>query len=260
MATGMALLLRLDTPGVEGVACACGHVCTASTAGDHAHSCNRDTGRYITHTEVERVMVSICTDAGGSCRTARKNIPAPGKTMDIVVKSLPTMLPGTRLLIDQTIISPCVDRSLVGGSATVASSAAVAAEKGKITKYGHLLIPGDTLLPAAFETFGSATPSFVLWLQRLAKRVVEARHGQRATPTLVKYQISQWRLLIALALFEGMAAHMAAFHDRLPEGDREGIRQIARQDGWALAGGHRRRGGGVGGGGAVVGGSTAAMG
>ena len=140
----------------------------------------------------------------------------------------------------------------MGGSVTVASSAAMAAEKDKITKYGHLLIPGDTFLPAPFETFGSTTPSVVLWFQRLAKRVVEARHGQRATPTLVKYQISQWRLLIALALFEGMAAHMAAFHGRLSGGDREGIRKIARQDVWALAGRHRRRGGGVGGGGGAA--------
>jgi len=235
MATGLALILRLDSLGVAGVACQCGHICTASTAVDHAHSCKHDNGKYGTHTEVERTLQSIISSIGGTYRTGRQNenVPAPGYIMDIVVRGLPTMLPGTRLLIDQTIAYPCTEGSLQSGSAVVASSAAVAAEKGKITKYGHLLIPGDTLLPAAFETFGSTTPSFVLWFEALAKRVTEARYGPQATQRQINYLVAQWRQLIALALFEGLAAHMAAFHDRLPEG-RAGTRAVAAQDVWAV--------------------------
>ena len=192
------------------------------------------------HNELGRAFASIYASIPGArVVKEKKNCPAPGCRMDLVVTGLPH-LAGNRLLLDHTVIHPA-GRKTVGNAASIPAYAAEEAQKIKIAKYSNLLIPGDTFSALPFEVYGTTTAASVKHLRKLAEAVISERDGERATKRQVSHLLHSWRSLISVSLLEGRAKVYAEAERKREEVATGAVRcKVAQRDRWAV-GHHKHR-------------------
>ena len=140
---------------------------------------------------------------------------SPGR-LRVRSRGLPGQPLGARVLIDTTITHP-LRADCVGNAAGCPAYAANKAAEGKITKYGNQLQPGDTLLPAALETYGTVSADFARWLRALATAVVTdagSAAGSRVDKKMISKQLLRWRRGLAVVLFECIGSNLVGAQDK----------------------------------------------
>ena len=189
----IAVGLRLGAPLVIAHQCVCG--APVDKLGQHGLACKRSAGRHLRHNLLNEGIVRALQSAGVQAMREPPGLDrGGGKRPDGA-----TMVPWARgrcLLWDAT----CPDTlapSHVQSSATMAGSAAAAAEQKKATKYAPLAIAHE-FVPVAIETMGTWGARGAAFISEVGRRIAEATGDPRSAAFL--------KQRLALAVQRGNAA------------------------------------------------------
>ena len=134
----------------------------------------------------------------------------------------PPRIAGLRLVADVKTANPICDTHLSESSRS-ALSAAIAGEREKVNKYGHLVNQqGAEFIGLGFETTGAMSPGALLLVKRLSTRADE-RGCRTLDADLCTWTARRWstrfRQLLSLAVVSGVARAViegaSRLHDRI---------------------------------------------